>query len=78
MAFFGGRIAIEATVEVTVPLEGTSDTEGMPIANFTADNLYKARKAMPQLGDRNPAAYQALVEPKKLVSGFISYMFLTG
>ena len=73
VAFFGGRIAIEASGEVILPMEGTKDTEGMSLATFTAENLYKARKAMPQLRDRNPVAFQALADPEKLVPDFIPY-----
>lgn len=65
ISFSGGRMAVEATGEILVPWEGTSDTEGMSLATFTVENLYKARKEKPQLRDRNPAAYQILVEPRK-------------
>jgi len=76
--FSGGRMAVEATGEVLVSWEGTPDTEGVTLATFTAENLYQARKAMPGLRDRNPAAYHALVEPRKLISDIMPYKPTTG
>lgn len=70
--FFGKRMAVEATGVVTVS-EGSPDTEGMSIATFTAENLYRARGALPQLRDRQPEAFRALVEPNKLARDFIPY-----
>jgi predicted amidohydrolase len=72
LAIGGGRMAVEANGAILVQ-EGSSDTEGMSLATFTAENLYKARGLFPQLRDRNPAAYRPLVEPKALARDVIPY-----
>lgn len=64
VTFAGTRMAVEATGVVTLPMEGASDTDGMSMATFAAENLYRGRMAMPELRDRNPAAYHALVETR--------------
>lgn len=72
--FFGGRMAVEAGGEVLVPMEGSADKEGMAIATFSAEKLYNARKTVPALiRDRNPAAYQRLVDPERHMPDFIPY-----
>lgn len=73
MSFEGSRIAVEATGEVIIN-EGTPDTEGMSIATFAAENLYRGRGLLPELRDRQPEAYQALVKPNKLASDIIPYI----
>ena len=72
LAIGGGRMAVDAGGGVLVQ-EGSSDTEGMSLATFTAERLYKARGLFPQLRDRNPAAYQALVKPRALARDIIPY-----
>jgi len=68
----GNRMAVEATGEVLLK-EGSPDTEGMSLATFTAENLYLGRGLMPQLRDRKPEAYQALIKPKELARDIIPY-----
>jgi len=68
----GHRMAVEATGEVLLK-DGSPDTEGMSLATFTAENLYLGRGFMPQLRDRSPEAYQALVKPKELAKDVIPY-----
>jgi predicted amidohydrolase len=74
LRFFGGRMAVEAGGEVLVPMEGSADTEGMSIATFSAEKLYNARKTIPaEIRDRNPAAYQRLIDPRRHIPDFIPY-----
>ncbi len=61
--FFGGRMAVDPTGTVVLPMEGTADKEGISYATFKATDIYEARKGMPELRDRIPEAYQALVAP---------------
>jgi predicted amidohydrolase len=72
----GGRMAVEAGGAIIVQ-EGSFDTEGMSLATFTAENLYKARGLFPQLRDRNPAAYWPLTKSKALARDVIPYMLGT-
>jgi predicted amidohydrolase len=68
----GCRMAVEANGSILVQ-EGSFDAEGMSLATFTAENLYKARGLFPQLRDRNPAAYWPLTKPKALAKDIIPY-----
>ena len=61
--FFGGRMAVAPDGTPTHPMEGTWETEGVTYATFKAEDLYNARAAFPQLRDRIPEAYRALVAP---------------
>ncbi len=68
----GSRMAVEASGSVLVE-EQNSDVEGMSLATFTAEGLYRARGATPTLRDRNPVAYRALAEPRELVRDVVPY-----
>lgn len=73
----GSRMAVEATGAVLVK-EGVPDQEGMSIATFTAEKLFRARGTLPLLRDRNVASYRPLVEPPALARDVIPYKLRKG
>lgn len=69
-------MAVDANGAILVQ-EGSSDTEGMSLATFTTENLYRVRGLSPQLRDRNPIACRPLVEPKELPRDVVPYKLRT-
>jgi predicted amidohydrolase len=63
VTFFGGRMAVDPTGNVQVPMEGTPNSEGISYAIFKAQDIYDARKGLPTLRDRVPEAYTVLSAP---------------